>query len=191
MIDAFSRFIQPLSRRVRNMVARAVIKACKEDKALQRMQLDLLAEETLDGVEHVGHYGFISRPLEGAEGVVLFLGGERSSGVVIASEDRRYRLKTLANGEVALYTDEGDYVHFKRSRELHVRANKFKFQGASEELMDLIVQLCQLVKDTNDKLSITTTNTQLGPQPLLHASTFSTYKTTANTIKTKVEGIKV
>ena len=33
----------------------------------------------------------------------------------MASDDVRYRIK-LVDGEMAIYTDEGDYVHLKRGR---------------------------------------------------------------------------
>lgn len=52
----------------------------------------------------------------GAEAVVLFPSGDRSHGVVISVADRRYRLKGLKSGEVAIYTDEGDSIILKRGR---------------------------------------------------------------------------
>lgn len=122
MIEAFKRLLAPFHRRIMGMIARVEFSGTKEDRALQRGQLKLLADETRDDVEMVGHYGFISRPKDGAEGVAVFLGGERSHGVIIATEDRRYRIKTLQKGEVALYTDEGDYIHLKRNRNIEVVA---------------------------------------------------------------------
>lgn len=47
------------------------------------------------------------------------IGGNSSHCVVVASEDGRYRLQ-LKDGEVSLYTDEGDYVHMKRGRVIEV-----------------------------------------------------------------------
>ncbi len=62
--------------------------------------------------EYLQHYGFTSRPLAGAEAVVIRDGNHI---VMIASDDRRYRIGMEA-GEVALYTDEGDFVHLRRGR---------------------------------------------------------------------------
>lgn len=136
MINAISKLMAPLSRRVRNMIARGVIELITEDKALQRAKMTFLAEETLDKLEHLSHYGFQSSPKPGAEGVAVFLGGERSSGVVIATEDRRYRFKTLASGEVVVYTDEGDYIHFKRNRNIEVLAGtKIKATAPNVEVI--------------------------------------------------------
>ncbi len=55
-------------------------------------------------------------PQEGAEALAGFIGGDRSHAVVIVVADRRFRLQGLKPGEAALYTDEGDFIHFKRGR---------------------------------------------------------------------------
>lgn len=74
------------------------------------------AGETFTNREYMQHYGFTSRPLSGAEGI-LFMEGNRI--YLIASDDRRYRI-AVENGEVCLYTDEGDFIHFKRGNLLHI-----------------------------------------------------------------------
>jgi hypothetical protein len=48
------------------------------------------------------HYGFSSAMPIGGDKVVLFGNGERSSGVVIASNHQQYRQKNLGTGEVCL-----------------------------------------------------------------------------------------
>jgi phage gp45-like len=68
--------------------------------------------------EYFQHYGFTSRPKQGAEAVVLLQGNQI---IVIGSDDRRYRIP-VEDGEVALYTDEGDSIHFKRGRKIMVKA---------------------------------------------------------------------
>lgn len=65
------------------------------------------------------HYGFTSAPLPGAEYIALPVGGNSKHTVVVASEDGRYRI-TVQDGEVALYSDEGDRVHLKRGRVVEV-----------------------------------------------------------------------
>jgi phage gp45-like len=39
---------------------------------------------------------------------------------VIQIDDRRYRLHPLEPGEVAVYTDEGDWIALKRDRKIHI-----------------------------------------------------------------------
>jgi phage baseplate assembly protein V len=80
----------------------------------------LTAGEVKDGMEHLEPYGFTSCPHAGAEALAGFMGGDRSHGVVIVVSDRRYRIQELEPGEVAIYTDEGDKVHFKRGRVIAV-----------------------------------------------------------------------
>ncbi|MDF0730568.1 phage baseplate assembly protein V [Pseudomonas entomophila] len=98
------------------MLARGSLVLAQSADQLQRLQMRLLAGELQDDLEHFEAYGFTSHPLPGAEGIAAFIGGDRSHGVVLVVGDRRYRLQALAPGEVALYTDEGDRLHFKRGR---------------------------------------------------------------------------
>lgn len=46
--------------------------------------------------------------------MVLFPGGDRSHGMAVIVADRRYRLKGLARGEVAIYDDQGQSVTLTR-----------------------------------------------------------------------------
>lgn len=82
------------------------------------VQMEGLAGETVAG-ELAQHYGFTSAPLAGAEFIALPIGGNSKHVVVIATEDARYRLK-VKDGEVAIYSDEGDHVYLKRGRVIEV-----------------------------------------------------------------------
>ncbi len=103
-----------MMHRIRMMLSRAILTLTDDSKGLQTLQVELLADEAQDGVERFGHYGFTSRPHAGAEAIAAAVGGLRSHMVVIGIEDRRYRLKNLAEGEAALYDDLGQVVHLKR-----------------------------------------------------------------------------
>lgn len=119
---ALDRLLAPLRRRVGNMIARAVVRLVNDGAKIQALQLSVLANETRDGVERFQQYGVTSVPHDGAEAIVLFVGGERAHGVAVAVDDRRYRKKGLKPGEVALYTDEGDHILLKRGRIVEVVA---------------------------------------------------------------------
>lgn len=123
MIDTIKKIVAPLQRRVMMAISRAVINSVDDSKSIQKIQISLLADEVIDRLERIQEYGFSSAPLPGAEAVALFVGGNRDHGVVIATDDRRYRKKTLVNGEVALYTDQGDYIHFKREGTIEILAS--------------------------------------------------------------------
>jgi len=119
-MQAGNRILGPIRRRLAHLVARAVVTLVNDAAKMQTLQLGLLADEALDGAEHWQPYGFTYKPHAGAEALVLAVGGHRAHSVVIACADRRYRLTGLEDGEVALYTDEGDKVHFKRDRVIEV-----------------------------------------------------------------------
>lgn len=115
MIDALHKLTEGMRAKVNLMVGRAILSAVNDSAALQTVQAQLLADEVLDDVERVQQYGYTSVPLPGAEGVVVFVGGNRDHGLVIATDDRRYRKAGLAAGEVAIYDDQGQSVHITRS----------------------------------------------------------------------------
>jgi phage baseplate assembly protein V len=100
--------------RIQAMVARAIVARVDDAPQWQEVQIELLEGETLDAVEHVQPYGLAAHPKPGAEAIVVALGGVRSAGIVIACGDRRYRLKGLQEGEVALYDDLEQRVHLTR-----------------------------------------------------------------------------
>lgn len=93
--------------RLQMMVGRALIAAVNDDATLQTLQIELTADEAQDGVEHFQPYGLAYKPHTGAEAIALAVGGLRSHAVVLTVTDRRYRLKALQDGEVALYDDQG------------------------------------------------------------------------------------
>ncbi len=100
--------------RVRNMLARAIVTMVDDARGLQSLQVELLADEAQDGVERFGQYGLASNPPAGSEALAASIGGLRGHMVVIAVENRQFRLKNLRPGEVALYDDQGQAVHLTR-----------------------------------------------------------------------------
>lgn len=120
---SFSDPMRALRHLLVNIVSRAVVKLVDDDAKMQLLQIEALKGEVRDRAERFQNYGFTSVPLPGAEAVVIFPGGQREHPLVIAVDDRRYRLKALAAGEVALYTDQGDYVHLKRDGNIEIKAS--------------------------------------------------------------------
>jgi len=96
---------------------RAIIQQVIEG-AIKRFSGAGRANETITNRESFQHYGFSSRPLSGAEGIVIAQGNHV---VMIAEDDRRYRIGIEA-GEVCLYTDEGDHIRFKRGKEIYIKS---------------------------------------------------------------------
>lgn len=116
----FRAALKALHSRVMLTVARTVVSLVDDSKKLQALQLQLLKREIRENVERFQNYGYTSKPHPGAEAVVVFVGGNRDHGLCIAVDDRRYRVQGLQDGEVAIYTDEGDKIYLKRNREIEV-----------------------------------------------------------------------
>ena len=102
----FRRLIRPIAARVKLMVGRAVLTVINDATKIQSVQIHALAGEILDNVERFQNYGFSGHPHPGAEAVLVSLGGMRQHPIVVAVDDRRYRPKGLAEGEVVIYTSE-------------------------------------------------------------------------------------
>lgn len=114
--------IARLYRRIRMAVAPGRVTATDDGSTVQTMQVTLGDGQVVDGVPAPYAYGLTSRPHPGGDVVFLAGQGDRGNGVVVAVNDQRYRLIGLAEGEVALYTDEGDYVKLARGRVIQVVA---------------------------------------------------------------------
>lgn len=111
------------------LLVRGTVVLSSAAQKLQALQMRLTAGEVKDNLEHFEPYGFTSNPLAGAEGITAFLGGDRSHGIVLVVADRRYRLQALEPGEVAIYTDEGDKVHFKRGRVIDIETQTLNIKA--------------------------------------------------------------
>lgn len=116
------RALQPLRNRVALMISRAVVLLVNDGLKLQGLQVSLLADEVRDDVERFQDYGFTCHPHPGAEAIAACVQGSRDHVVVLKVDDRRYRLKGLQAGEVAIYTDEGDKIVLKRGGIVEVTA---------------------------------------------------------------------
>lgn len=122
MIRDIKKIAAPLKRRILLLINRGVVRSVIDTAKRQYIQLSGFAGETKDSVERVQQYGFTSNPHPGAQVVFVRLAGNSEHPVVIAADDPRYRYKGLAPGEVAIYTDEGDVIHFKRDRVIEITA---------------------------------------------------------------------
>lgn len=110
-----SKLIAPVARKLRGVVARCVVRAVDDAVKLQGLRVSLLAGEEHQRAERFQQYGFSSAPHPGAEGIALSVGGDRSHLVVIAVDDRRYRVGAGEAGEVVLYDDLGHQVRLTRA----------------------------------------------------------------------------
>lgn len=99
---------------IKNLISRATVKLVDAKTKLQTLQLGLFFGELKGNIEHFEPYGFTAHPHPEAEALAAFFGGDRSHGVVVTVADRRFRLKELKQGEVALYDDLGQKIVLTR-----------------------------------------------------------------------------
>lgn len=122
-LEAIKAMLRPYAARIGDMIQRCRVTRVDDTTKRQTLQVIAAADATRAGLEHFQPYGFSASPLPGAEGVLLAFGGHADHAVVIAVGDRRYRLRNLEAGEVAIYTDEGDEIRIKRGGTVEVKAS--------------------------------------------------------------------
>lgn len=143
MMRAMQKAAAGLKRRIYMLVGRAVLEAVRDDKNRQFVQIKALAGEVKADVERVQQYGFTSHPLPGAQVIFVSLYGNRDHPVVLSADDPRYRHKDMQPGEVAIYTDEGDFLQIKRGGEILIKAaNKVRMETPLLEVTGDIVDRC-------------------------------------------------
>ncbi|KVF26294.1 hypothetical protein WJ07_08575 [Burkholderia vietnamiensis] len=113
---------------------------------MQTLQTRLMAGGVKDGVEHFEPYGFTSHPMDGAEAIVGFLGGDSSHGVALVVADRRFRPLNLKPGEVAIFTNEGDSLILRNGRIAELTTGTFRVNASEKiELNSPIVEASEQV----------------------------------------------
>jgi len=122
-LRAIAKLMSPMKRRIQLLITRGVVKLIDPSLMMQELQVQVLGT-VLDNVEHFEQYGYTSHPHPEAEVLLASLGGRRGHTVAVCVGDRRFRLKNLQEGEVAMYTDEGDVIHFKRNNVIEINSAK-------------------------------------------------------------------
>ena len=107
-------------------VFRGSLNLVKSGDDIQKVQVSALADETLQDVELMQHFGFTSVPPANTEAVIIPIGGQSSHGVVVATEHGSFRVKNLKNGEVAIYDKSGSTIILKDGRAIEVDCDVFK-----------------------------------------------------------------
>lgn len=105
-----------MTSRALNMLAKAVTRKILDTLGRQTAQVEVTKGELIDDMERMQDYGFTSNPpIDGTDAIVAFLGGSREQGVIIRMENRQFRLKNLAAGEVAMFDDLGNVIKLGRN----------------------------------------------------------------------------
>ena len=119
--------MNPLQK-MRLMVARGIVKLV-QDSGLQLMQLDLLDEETRDGVERVQNYGHRGHPPQGSTVATVAVAGSRDHLVVVACEHPDY-VPPLESGESAMYAMFGQLFKMDKEGNVTLVCKDFNIQAS-------------------------------------------------------------
>ena len=119
--------MSPLQK-IRLMVARGIVKLV-QDSGLQLMQLDLLDEETRDGVERVQNYGHRGHPPQGSTVATVAVAGSRDHLVVVACEHPDY-VPPLESGESAMYAMFGQLFKMDKEGNVTLTCKDFNIQAS-------------------------------------------------------------
>jgi phage baseplate assembly protein V len=112
--NIFRSALERIGRRVITAIAVGRKTTGRDDGNVQYLQARLGADEIRDDLPRLAEFGFTSMPPDGSDLVVLYVGGDRSNGVVIASGHIATRMTNLAPGESALYDALGKHVYLKK-----------------------------------------------------------------------------
>lgn len=154
----FKSMIRPLKNRVLLMIGRGVLLATKDSTDIQQMQVELLADEVKDQVESMQNYGYTSHSPKGSDVLGVSLGSNRDHMIIIATEHRDFRFKNIKEGEVAIYTKWGDYIHLKENNVIDIQTKTLNINA------DTVMNI------TTPELNINTTNTNLTATTLFDIS---------------------
>jgi len=100
--------ISRLFRQLKMLVGIGRVTGMGDDGLTQNLQirtpLDVMS------VQRLAEFGFTSAPPTGSDVLVVSLGGDRSSAVVISTNHKASRLTGLNSGETAIYNVDGMFV---------------------------------------------------------------------------------
>lgn len=145
-----------MGRALSNLLARAVVRGLNTATKCQMLQVEMAGGEGKSDIEHMEPYGFTAAPLMGAEAVAAYFDGDRSHGVVLVIADRRYRIKGLQSGEVAVYDDQGQSVTLTRAGIIVNGAGRqITFTNAPKARFEMDIEATGEIKDKCDTSGLT------------------------------------
>ena len=102
--------IERIWSRIQMLMSRGRVTFVNDAGPVQLMQIRINSLEVRDNTPRLAEYGFNSCPEPGCDVVIGFLGGDRTQGVVLGTNDQRYRFALLP-GEVVLFDNIGQSIH--------------------------------------------------------------------------------
>ncbi|WP_397601251.1 phage baseplate assembly protein V [Silvanigrella sp.] len=130
-----SNFNEIIYQKFHNFISTSTLKIVNDKTKTQTCQLELFSGEIKEKVERWQQYGITSVPLPETEALCIAAGGERDRVYIVATEDKDYRPISLKSGEVALYTNEKDKLHFQNGNKVLLETH-FYTAKVKEKIQD-------------------------------------------------------
>lgn len=169
-----SEMIERVFRRVQALFGRGRVELVDDSGPAQTMQVTSNEGLTLDDRLRIMEFGFSSVPPVGSEVLAAHMSGDRTAGVVIATNHQPSRPRGLAPGESMLYSQDGKHVYLTEAGGIVVEAGgqdvtvnnatHVTIHASGEILMDAPILKC-----TGDILDNCETNTRtVGQMRTIH-----------------------
>lgn len=114
--------MQRLWRRIQLMSSWGRITFADDSQPAQVLQISLNDDETRDDTPRIAEFGLTSVPPDGSDVLVVFLGGDRTKGVVVATGHQASRPRGLTAGETMLYDLQGKHVYLTNANGIVIEA---------------------------------------------------------------------
>lgn len=89
----------------------------------QKVQVQAMADEVLDDVQHYEPFGFTAQPVAGMQALVLFKGGNRTQPIATVIFSPGERPTDLQPGEVCLYNAHGVRIDLRDDGKVYVQGD--------------------------------------------------------------------
>ena len=184
---------ETLLNRINSILSMAITSSNTTETPIQTVQLEGMADEVLDGVEHVGTYGIASSVPKGAQAIVGFIGGNRDFPFVLALGHNEHRPTDLEVGESALYSKFGNEVRLNAAGELVFNSGEdyaVKYSELETQFDELQGKFNDLVQAFNSHVHATAA---VGPPvtPTPVPTKIPAAVSTADIKTTKVEKVRI
>ena len=114
--------LENLSNRMRMLVGRGRITTSNDSGNVQTHQVNVSPMETGDARQRIAEFGFSSMPPVGSDALLLFMTGDRTTGLVIGTAHQASRPRGLNAGETIIYSVDGKHVLIANDH-IEVKAN--------------------------------------------------------------------
>lgn len=131
------QLIRSIRAKISNMLTRAIVLAIKQTDGQMFVQVEGLKDDKHSDVEYRQNYGFRSKPPNGARGILLGYGGDKSNLTFILADNKDIETSPeWEDGESRQFDDTGNARHRIYSGKQELQAESFQFRINDDNVID-------------------------------------------------------